>query len=850
MDDGNTQGQANMATPDVNRCIAPPPGFEHLFPKEAAMAAKKNNHDQANDQVNDKANNQANGQANGQTNDHTTSQASDQASTQENNQENSQESDQESDQANSQARHQARIPSICTNARHSPDQDNLFTIVARHEGMIRKRWSQKSKPKRKALLLQAWPDMSVMHRPDVEVWRSESLNLAQVEEEELDKLLEPFLWPHLNLEDMCKTEPLLLMLNSRARYTPDTFTITDLRSINFGNQASFIRPSYLPDYCMVFRGRDSPETYGQLYSTKDDGEICLEPARFWYTPGDGLCILHVQSRIYEFLVECCMLILHDIPQETLLPAPDVDVDFEIEPLDIPAMANSGDVRILSTTAFEDYYKGPEEADFSRIVTLVKAILSYAEDHLLAMREDPSYFVASMKDRYEHIYARLLDTNDEPHFTSLLPHPYAFSAEMVRTQITEAMDNVSRLHEIIDPQSADLSPERELLPKQTEVLFDTYYIIARSIRELLGGGRLELAFYSSLPIRAHFRRPAPGYQIRNPVNSRLQIPVMSWWDNSTLPRAHHSLMFFVSMLADADMIYVVGGRDLALEVDLLIKRDPDQISTIGVLVECLHQIDLFRPWLAGFEAHLNQHRAQSCLQIMDVRESYWSSMCRLLDHFNDEAFEYPAQKPPCREVIESMQKSENALDLFWEAAVLGLKSAEAFSPRVRSLFSLKVQRTAEWIAPPETSQKTNGKKKKKKKEEKLEDAFDKLMIETRKQNEAIKKELEENSSETFRVDKRAFKVFNVLLFEGPDASRLGEVSWNDFVYAMKQAGFKVTKLFGFAWLFDISDGSEFTDAMIFMEPHETGKLSFLMAKDYGRRLRRAYDWKIDRFILVS
>ncbi|KAI1415267.1 hypothetical protein F5Y13DRAFT_187371 [Hypoxylon sp. FL1857] len=50
--------------------------------------------------------------------------------------------------------------------------------------------------------------------------------------------------------------------------------------------------------------------------------------------------------------------------------------------------------------------------------LVKAKLSIAGDHLLAMREDPSYYVASMKDKFEHMSARLLNTNDQTLFTSL------------------------------------------------------------------------------------------------------------------------------------------------------------------------------------------------------------------------------------------------------------------------------------------------------------------------------------------------------------------------------------------------------------------------------------------------
>ncbi|KAI0842201.1 hypothetical protein F5Y06DRAFT_307007 [Hypoxylon sp. FL0890] len=830
MDNDNAEGQASMASPNVDRPIDSPPGLEHLS------------------QVNE---------------------PTDPAPEFEN-------SPQEQGDTTARDTDQPKIPLPCS-------FDNLFLIVAQHEAIIRKRWYQKSKSKRKALLLEAWPSMAPTRRADLDLWRSEHFKTTPIEEGKVDEILEPFLWPYINLEDMCKLEPLLMMLNSRARFSPDNFTLKDLRSIAFGTRTALIPQTNLPGFYMIFRQRLSPESYGQLYSLHDDGEINSEPSRFWYTPGDGLCVLHVQNRIYEFLYRCCSLILHDMPREVLLPAPDADVEFNLQPLDISTKINPEGVLTLSTEAFEDLYKEPDQANFDRLVTLTQAKLASAEDHLLAMREDPGYFVASMKDRHEHNLYRLLDTDGNADYTSLCGQADVFSSATVRIHIVEAIGHIillnvlskkiTRLHEAIDPDNTNYAPEMDQPPKLTEVLFDTFYTLNRTLRTLLAVNRLGLAIYSSPPIRGQFRRTHEGYLGNITGNEGLCLPVVPWFDPESAD-AQHRLVLLLSMLANSELVHLMGPRGLATEIDLLIKRDPElkhlitpwlaeQVSTICVLLECIHQIELFQPWMHGYEMHYAQHEAEyeekwnkdviNYYNISNVREDFWYELSPLLDDFKDEAFEYPAQKPHCKEVVEAKRKSEATLDLLWNTVVSTLKDQDALPPRVRYIFSLKLQRTPEWVEPPPKATK-----KKKKKGKKLEDEFDQLMLEARKVNEeTLKKQQEEKTEEEeslvgiFEVDKRTLKVMKVLLFDGPDASQLGEVSWNDFVYAMKEMGFERTKLFSFAWLFEPEVESDRAgEGVIFMEPHTTGKLTYLQAKHYGLCLRRIYDWKLEMFKLEA
>jgi hypothetical protein len=51
------------------------------------------------------------------------------------------------------------------------DWETLNKIIERHEERIQKRWRQKTKAKRRQILLCAWPNMPKMHRPDFDAFK-------------------------------------------------------------------------------------------------------------------------------------------------------------------------------------------------------------------------------------------------------------------------------------------------------------------------------------------------------------------------------------------------------------------------------------------------------------------------------------------------------------------------------------------------------------------------------------------------------------------------------------------------------------------------------------------------------
>ncbi|KAF2029898.1 hypothetical protein EK21DRAFT_112379 [Setomelanomma holmii] len=78
------------------------------------------------------------------------------------------------------------------------DWARLSAIVRRHEATLWKRWMKKSQAKRQEVLLNVWPHMPRMHRPDIQNWAPEhergAANDAWVSMGGL--------WQYINVEDL------------------------------------------------------------------------------------------------------------------------------------------------------------------------------------------------------------------------------------------------------------------------------------------------------------------------------------------------------------------------------------------------------------------------------------------------------------------------------------------------------------------------------------------------------------------------------------------------------------------------------------------------------------------------
>ncbi|THC90947.1 hypothetical protein EYZ11_009597 [Aspergillus tanneri] len=749
--------------------------------------------------------------------------------------------------------------------------ESLSKIIERHEERIQKRWRQKSQSKRRQILQTAWPNMSKVHRPDFDAFKKGIGEQAR----------EAYLWPYINLEDLERPRPLLLFLNARARQPPHCFAHADFNAPHLGHGSGAVRTAFLNLHTMVFTGRTTPETYGELLAWEGN-----DPEVFnWATtgkgfhPGHGLLVLEIQQRLYEFLLECCCQILHDIPRESMI------TDFPVQPE--PTIKDEGDWHSLAAIAADAPYRFPAKLDLRSLEDLVGAKRFAAEDHLLALREDPGYFVDVVNEYKDHRMEVIPDIDGNTHPT-LTPYTHRlFWNRVLQNVVAEAYfaletwdtlhTALANLRQLQSRYQNQISPNKDL-PK---ALHEEFVKIRYFLEQFTLGplGQLKDAVPPSPPLRSLFERQP---QIQGSTKLRVQ----SRPDVSRSESQAELLWIMETLWGDSRKMYLVGRKTLMDKLERLVQSDPKNkdlvsarvasiISDLSVLSECLYQIELYQPWAATFENGF----AERC---DEIRKEYsdlvrgWSDFLisfegtRLgdLGAVEKRRFYYPVEKRRNRENVELMRSAEANLDAFWLAVdnhipiKCGMTRRNA-TYRTLSRISGKLQRTPVWLEPDRQPPQIKTSK------QTLSDHQFELEYRTEKTTELwtlpvpkrkVKARGKLNVSETlvepslppqtdcpqidcqptFRVDKRSLKVFSTLFFQPSQTALPGEIPWNDFLHAMSCTAFFVQKLYGSVWQFTPRN-LDVEHSIQFHEPHPVGKIPFRYARRIGRRLYRTYGW---------
>ena len=292
---------------------------------------------------------------------------------------------------------------------HSVFKDwiKLNAILKRFEGSIQKRWLKKSPSQRREILLKAWPDMARTHRPDFAIGFR---NSKKQQPRSRSLISAAYLWPYINLEDLQQRHLLLLYLNSRGRNLPYKFVSADIEAAHLGHGwHGSVEGDY---YVMRFLRHDSPSTYGSLikFNNYTKGGIPyghsmvsipvrksseMEGTGMAYMPCLGLLGLEIQKGIYSFLVSCAKLILHDVSPTAFFIAP-----HQPTPAPPHAVATS-DWPSFTAHMLEAPYRVPQNMDLERMKTLISARRASAEDHIWMLREDPGYFMDTLREWKEH-----------------------------------------------------------------------------------------------------------------------------------------------------------------------------------------------------------------------------------------------------------------------------------------------------------------------------------------------------------------------------------------------------------------------------------------------------------------
>lgn len=744
---------------------------------------------------------------------------------------------------------------------------SLGKILEHHEETIQKRWLKMTRQQRVQILLKAWPNMPTQHRPDIE---------AVLQHKTHEVCAETYKWPHIDLEDLATPKLFLIFVNARGRNPPSLFAHVDHESWSMGCTIGTVSTAWLNRYTFMFTMCDNPESYAQLVSWDEDPNALewLQSKR-GVQPGEGIMTLEIQSRIYQFLLDCCLAIMK-MSVDTLHSSAK-DLQLKPEPPTL-STAEPG-VNVLAVVAAEAPYRLPTRLDLDRLLGLVAAKLSAATDHVWSLREDPGYFAEVALDIKQHRSEQILDTMGKMHFPAK-----EFWNEVLGDVLKEAFFlvvywddahwHIKNLRTILQEHAKEIKYENDLPPK----VLKAFLALDCSLERFASGriAALEEMVTASPPLRKFsFRLPDQDY-------------ILTSLPTKNLDHGYSRLAWTLQRIWNKDGREMIGLHAVLNEIErlalndrqaneLLTPRVKSCFSDLAVLAECRHQLSLFKPWAATFGYYTREHwdELRSDFRnrmkvVPKFLESLDSTSLSGLGDPSDNRFQYPIDKRRTRETTAALQEAERALDRFWSKVNSRLADHMDCCPlALKTLLQSDrlLRRTPDWVEPSLAEPKTllplseiyynlelrtestirdvkQPQRKKKTKTRGTPSAPSTPVV-----ADFPSKPQETNPQPEFKVDRRSLKAFKTLFFQPSRTAQPGEIPWLDFLHAMRAMGFEVEKLHGSVWQFtpaslDLERGIQFH------EPHPGTKLPFHTARRYGRRLNRAYGWQGNMFSLAD
>ena len=176
------------------------------------------------------------------------------------------------------------------------DVEILNRIVTRHEAVIRKRWLKKGKAQRRDVLLAAWPDMHIAHRPDFTIFLDYEWKRAVPGSKET---MDSQRWPHINLEDLMKPKLLLIYLNARGRHPPHIFAHSEHKYAPLGCPSNDNLMRSMPTrFAVAFKGKTTAQDYCQWIEYADPNELMTKFQHgYAMHPAPAFQVLQIQHRI-------------------------------------------------------------------------------------------------------------------------------------------------------------------------------------------------------------------------------------------------------------------------------------------------------------------------------------------------------------------------------------------------------------------------------------------------------------------------------------------------------------------------------------------------------------------------
>ncbi|KAF1985439.1 hypothetical protein K402DRAFT_334493, partial [Aulographum hederae CBS 113979] len=569
---------------------------------------------------------------------------------------------------------------------------------------------------------------------------------------------------------------------------------------------------------------------------------------------EGLLVLEIQDRIYQFLVACCREIFSDVSMDVLS---DKSVEVQPEPRSVSLPIKD---QTMLSKAIEAPYRVPAQMDLDRLEGMVAAKLSAAKDHFWSLREDPGYFAETLLQWREHRTPTTVTPEDPDIPWRGNPEQEAISWDVcLRNVVATALDRVNEWTPVLDQIRAlqrrqeqhkgAIAYEKDL-PEELAWAFHKI-IHAFEVKAFEVIGRAALDFMASPPMRPYVDRiPAPE---EGPSKF-----YFSWKDPRLLPRgkARNHLFTLVATLEDDEKRDFAGLNLLVAEWERHVDSNPGMkalisswvaggMADLSVYAHIMHQIYMYQPWAATFDTMMTaeekveaklEYIARADKLVTTCLPASLGEVLRALGEPSDGNFYYPVDKTRNRETTEAMRAAEQNLGVFWCAVDEELAKQGQLLPDLMRLLTDQVpQRTPVW------SEKGFD----------MKEFLEPLSDMAQKEAEGsigmgelwgplsdIHAELGQRNRHTVRqkiqVDDRALQVFKTVFFNPDEHSEPGSIAWPDFVHAMEEVGFRAEKQYACAWYF-----SRVLESIVLQDPHPLEKMPYAMARRYGMRLMRAF-----------
>ncbi|KAL8936101.1 MAG: hypothetical protein Q9211_004346 [Gyalolechia sp. 1 TL-2023] len=733
-------------------------------------------------------------------------------------------------------------------------RSRMIFLLDRFGDAIGKRWHKKTPDQRKKLLYAVWPFMPDHHRPDINGWHVYS------KEELQTSCYEDFLFPHINSDDLSKPGPLLVLMQHRARYSPDTFVSTDMESLGFGVASGVLKPPNLTGWTTLMLGRKTAKTYGQMRSWANDKKAHdLAACGVGLHTGEAVLVLRLQQSLFDFLIRCTENILSDVDNET---PHDLDLAATLASMETWPMIPIPSDPLEALT--EAPYRARADFNLKRMQALLFAKHFEVLEHLWYCREDPGYWHDQLHEYAQHQNEQLLDSKGQPHpglytprfwkriVTSVIsnaygdPHPWRLAMERVAV--------VSQLHEKYRDR---ISPGKKL-PREFDVaVCKLNYHLNQTVSH--AASMLTMGLSPSPPLRKYFRRD-PENDSSSPVRRRKREIMILWLLQQLQDESQirffglHNLLSYIHRI----MLSQPKGREIVSPFVAKI------LSELALVTEIFRQFYIFRlkaPEKPAIRQQALYTNYKSKMLVVD-------EVCDIFDE-NDDVFAFDDPLKVFDYPFDRALHNEADVNL----ACLAEAQLDDLSSKLDRLVRCTPQKGLLVSLAPELLDRS------KKRTSKVEDRKDpKIADPTCAEAEATAAQRNEMSLEdqvssskapiapstppsplpgtipfpelelpTIQVGKKAFKTFSILYADSTKAVPPSTIQWTDFVNAMVNAGCKVEKLCGSAWLFFATADEDVEKAVLLHEPHPGVEMPLEMVRRYGETLERVYGWTGQTFV---